>query len=166
MIVRRPSPFGEFMTVRRARNRLFDEDVFRPLRWAPGAVDGPPLQMDVTTNVDALTIEASLPGVKPEDVEITIENGILTISGRTADQRRTEEGGYLVQEIRHGSFSRSVTLPDGLEPDKATATFEHGVLSLRIPKAEEVKPRQIRITPTTEGGATRSPDVAAETAKA
>lgn len=165
-IVRRPSPFGEFMTVRQAMDRLFDEDVFRPLRWTARTVDGPSLPLDVTTSADALAIEASLPGIKPEDVEITIENQTLTISGRTADERHAEEGSYLVQEIRRGSFSRSVTLPIGLEPDKATATFEHGVLSLRIPKAAEVKPRQIRITPTTEGGATRPPEVAAETVKA
>lgn len=165
-IVRRPSPLGEFMTLRQAMDRLFDDDVFRPLRWIPGAVDGPALPLDVSTNADALVVEASLPGIKPEDVEITVENGTLTISGKTAAERRAEEGSYLVQEIRRGSFSRSVTLPNGLEPEAATATFEHGVLSLRIPKAEEVKPRQIRISPVTEASATHTVEVPAETPKA
>ena len=165
-IVRRPSPFGEFMTLRQAMDRLFDDDVFRPLRWIPGAVDGPPLPLDVTTTADALVVEASLPGIKPEDVEITVENGTLTIAGKTAGERRAEEGSYLVQEIRRGSFSRSVTLPNGLEPDRATATFEHGVLTLRIPKAEEVKPRQIRITPVTDASASRTADIPAENPKA
>jgi HSP20 family protein len=165
-IVRRPSPLGEIMSLRQAMDRLFDDDVFRPLRWIPGAVDGPALPLDVTTNKDELMVEASLPGIKPEDVEITIENGTLTISGRTADERRVEEGSYLVQEIRRGAFSRSVTLPNGLEPDKATADFEHGVLTLRIPKAEETKPRQIRISPHTEAGAVKATAVPAETSKA
>lgn len=150
-IVRRTSPVGEFMTLRQAMDRLFDDDVFRPFRWGQSVTDGPALPLDVTTSKDALTIEAALPGIKPEDVEITIENGTLTIAGRTAGERSADEGSYLVQEIRRGSFSRSVTLPDGLEFDGAAATFAHGVLSLRIPKAEQVKPRQIRISPVTDG---------------
>jgi HSP20 family protein len=149
-IVRRPSPFGEIMSLRQAMDRLFDDD-FRPLRWTTGGLDGPALPLDVTTDSDALTIEAALPGIKPEDVDITIENGTVTISGKTQDERSSAEGSYLVQEIRRGSFSRSVTLPNGLEADKASATFENGVLVLRIPKAEQVKPRQIRISPVTNG---------------
>ena len=159
-IVRRSSPFGEMMTLRQAMDRLFEDD-FRPFRFMSGGYDGPALPLDVTTDADALTIEAALPGVKPEDVDITVENGTVTISGRTAAERKAEEGSYLVQEIRRGQFSRSVTLPTGLEPDKAEATFEQGVLRLRIPKAEQVKPRQIRISPVTEGngqGASDRPD--------
>jgi HSP20 family protein len=165
-IVRRPSPLGEFMTLRQAMDHLFDDDVFRPFRWAGGSHDLPALPLDVTTSADELVVEASLPGIKPEDVEITVENGTLTISGKTADERRAEEGSYLVQEIRRGTFSRSMTLPNGLEPDKATATFEHGVLTLRIPKAEQVKPRQIRISPVTDGSASHPAEVSAGTSKA
>lgn len=161
-IIRRTSPFGELMTLRRAMDRLFDEDVFRPFTWSPSIFEGRVLPLDVTTSKDAVVIEASLPGVKPEAVSITVENGTLTITGQTADEHRTEDGSYLVQEIRRGEVSRSVTLPDGLEPDKATATFEHGMLTLRIPKAEEVKPRQIRISPLTDA----TPAVPAEGSKA
>jgi len=110
----------------------------------------------VTTDNDKLTIEAALPGVRPDDVDITIENGTVSISGKTATERSGEEGSYLVQEIRRGSFSRSVSLPTGLEPDKATASFENGVLRLEIPKAEQVKPRQIKITPVSNGHADRT----------
>ena len=163
-IVRRPSPLGEFMSLRQAMDRLFDDDVFRPFRWT-SALERPGLPLDVTTTHDELLVEASLPGIKPEDVEITIENGTLTITGKTADQRKAEEGSYLVQEIRRGSFSRSMTLPNGLEPDRASATFEHGVLTLRIPKAEQVKPRQIRISPVTESTASRTAEVPAEASK-
>jgi HSP20 family protein len=152
-VMRRPSPFGEMMTLRQAMDRLFDDDYLRPMRWLSGGLDGPALPLDVTTDADALTIEAALPGIKPDDVDITVENGTVTISGRTAAERNAEEGSYLVQEIRRGTFSRSVTLPTGLEADRAEATFEHGILRLRIQKAEQVKPKQIKITPVTEGSA-------------
>lgn len=154
-IVRRPSPFGELMTLHQAMDSLFDED-HRPFRWLSGGVDGPALPLDVTTSDDTLTIEAALPGIKPEDVDITVENDTVRISGKTATERTAEEGSYVLQEIRRGNFSRSVTLPTGLEPDKATATFEHGILRLEIPKAEQVKPRQIRISPVSDGNGRRA----------
>lgn len=160
-LVRRPSPFGELMTLRQAMDHLFDDN-FRPSRWLSGGLDGPALPLDVTTDADRLTIEAALPGMKPEDVDITVENGTVTISGKTGEERKAEEGSYVLQEIRRGSFSRSVTLPNGLEPDKASATFENGILRLEIPKAEQVKPRQIRISPVSNGRGERTSDQPAE----
>ena len=161
-IVRRPSRFGELMTLRSAMDRLFDDDFLRPMRWGMDTFDGPALPLDVTTDSDAVTVEAALPGIKPEDVDITVENGTLTISGTTAEARGGDEGSYLVQEIRRGTFSRSMTLPNGLEPDKADATFENGILRLRIPKAEQVKPRQIKIAPVTESNGREPSDKPAE----
>jgi HSP20 family protein len=149
-IVRRPSPFGELLSLRRAMDRLIDDDFFRPLAWNGDA--GTPA-LDVSTTPDALVVEAALPGVKPEEVDVTVENGTLTIRGETRSERQEGEGEYLVREIRRGSFARAVTLPSGLEPDKATASFENGVLRLRIPKAEEIKPRQIKISPTIDANA-------------
>ncbi len=160
-IARRPSPFGEMLTLRQAMDRLFDDD-FRPARWLSGGPDGPALPLDVTTDANTLTIEAALPGIKPDDVDITVENGTVTISGKTADERTADEGAYVLQEIRRGNFSRSVTLPTGLEPDKARATFENGILRLEIPKAEQVKPRQIKISTVSNGHAERSIDAPAE----
>jgi HSP20 family protein len=149
-IARRPSPFGELLSLRQAMDRLFEDSFVRPGAWGDGGSDfGLPL--DVSTSADELVIEASLPGAKPDEVEITVENGTLTIRGETASERRDEDGGYVVREIRRGSFGRSVNLPTGLEADKAEATFENGILTLRIPKAEQVKPKQIRISPTTNG---------------
>lgn len=144
-IVRRPSPFGELVSLRQAMDRLFEDSfVRRPLN---GAFDGVGLPLDVRSTTDALVVEAALPGFAPDDVEITVEDGTLTIRGDYRDERSEGEGETLVSEIRRGSVSRSVALPSGLEPDKTTAGFENGVLTLRIPKAEAVKPRQIRITP-------------------
>jgi HSP20 family protein len=160
-LVRRPSPFGELLTLRQAMDRLFDDDI-RPSRWLSGGLDGPALPLDVTTDADHLTIEAALPGIRPEDVDITVENGTVTISGKTTEERKAEEGSYVLQEIRRGSFSRSVTLPTGLEPDKANATFENGILRLEIPKAEQVKPRQIKISAVSNGSSERTGDKPAE----
>ncbi len=163
-LTRRPSPFGELMTLRQAMDRLFDDTMFRPFTGFAGT-EYARLPLDVRTTADALLVEASLPGVKPEDVEITVENGTLTIKAEDSVERSTEEGGWLVREIGRGSVMRSVSLPTGLEADKAEATFEHGVLKLRIPKAEQVKPRQIRITPVTEGNGHRTQERLADPAK-
>jgi HSP20 family protein len=162
-IVRRPSPFGELLSLRSAMDRLFEDSFVRPRPWGGIFDGGPGLPLDVTATADEIRVEASLPGVKPEDVEITVESGTLTISGQSGEERREESGDYLLQEIRRGSFSRSVALPTGLEPDKATATFENGILILRIPKAEQVKPRQIRISPTTDVPASPTPGEARPT---
>jgi HSP20 family protein len=134
-------------------DRLFEDSFVRPSAISDGGSQyGFPL--DVTSSKDALVVEAALPGINPDDVEITVENGTLNIRGESNSERTTGEGENLVREIRRGSVSRVIALPNGLEPDKATATFEHGMLTLRIPKAEAVKPRQIRITPTVDGHST------------
>jgi len=162
-IVRRNSPFGELMSLRSAMDRLFEDSFVRPQLWTGGLDGAGLLPMDVSTTADDMVIQASLPGWKPEDVEIAVEGRTLTISGQTRQEREdtaADQGdgqGFLVREIRRGSFSRSLTLPEGVEPDKATAAFENGILTLRIPKAEQAKPRQIRISPVTNGTASSSP---------
>jgi HSP20 family protein len=148
---RRPSPFSDFVTLRQAMDRLFDDTVFRPLTYSGSDVSR--LSLDVRTTPDALFVEAALPGFAPEDVDITVENGTLTIRAEDRSERGGEEQGWVVREISRGSVMRTVTLPTGLEPDRAEATFEHGLLKLRIPKAEQVKPRQIRISPVSGGEA-------------
>ena len=159
-IVRRPSPFGELMSLRSAMDRLFEDSFVR--RGQLFDTTSATLPLDVTRTADALVVEAALPGIKPEDVEITVEDGTLSIRGEYHDERREGEGESLVSEIRRGTVSRSVSLPTGLEPDKATATFEHGVLTLRIPKAESVKPRQIRISPAIEGQAAETKSIGSD----
>jgi HSP20 family protein len=150
-IARRPSPFGELLSLRQAMDRLFEDSFVRPGSWGNGSAEGLAHPLDVSTTNEELVIEAALPGVRPEDVEITVEDGTLTIRGQMSTERAHDEGDYLVREIRRGTFSRSLSLPSGLEPDKAQATFDNGMLKLRVPKAEQVKPRQIRINTTVDG---------------
>lgn len=152
MLVRRPSPYDELLSLRQAMDRLFDNDFSGPfVRLARGERNLRPMPLDVRTDADSLTIEASLPGIRPEDVEITIEGGTMTLSTSAEEERTEEEGSYLVREIRRGAVTRSIALPEGLEADKASATFENGMLTLHIPRAEQVKPRRIKISPTSEG---------------
>jgi len=153
-LVRRTSPLGELVSLRQAMDRLFEDSFVRPRSWAFGSLDRYSLPVDVTDSSDAIAVEASLPGFKPEDVDITIENGVLRINAETRSERHEGEGQTLVREIRRGRVSRTIALPNGIEADKATASFEDGVLLLQIPKAEALKPRQIRITPTTHDPST------------
>jgi HSP20 family protein len=143
-IVRRSGPFGDLVSLRQAMDRLFEDSFVSPRPWGSGNDQLVP--MDVYTSDDEVTVQAVLPGVRPEEVDITVEGSTLTISGDTSQEATGKEGSLVLQEIRRGRFMRTLSLPAGLEPDKATATFEDGMLTLRIPKAEETKPRQIRIT--------------------
>jgi HSP20 family protein len=142
IIRRSSSPLSSLVTLRQAVDDLFDDGFVTSRSWGAGQI----VKMDVYTTADEFVVEASMPGVSPEQAEITVEGNTLTISGETRSSRQEEEGSAILREISRGSFTRSLTLPAGLEPDKATATFEDGLLTLRIPKAEQVKPRQIKIT--------------------
>lgn len=144
MTLIRRGPFGDLLSLRQAMDRLFEESFVNPRTWQLG--DEQPVPVDVYASDDEFVVQAILPGIKPEDVEITVEGTTLTISGDTTVTAEDKEGSLLLQEIRRGRFMRTLSLPAGLEPDKAKATFEDGVLTLRIPKAEQLKPRQIKIT--------------------
>ena len=147
--IRRANPFGDLLSLRQAMDRLFEESFVNPT-WQFG--EGQIVPLDVHQDEDAVTVVAQLPGVKPEDVEITVEGETLTIAGDTTRKSTEDAGQALLQEIRRGKFMRTLTLPVGLEADKATATFEDGVLTLRIPKAEAAKPRQIKISSGAHNG--------------
>jgi HSP20 family protein len=146
-IIRRTSPRTELMSFRDAVDRLFDDTAFRPLAWG-----GPEarLPLDITSSEDAITIEAALPGIHPEDVEITVHQDTLTIGVREQAERETQEGERVYRELRRSSGSRTLTLPNGLDTENASATFENGMLRLSIPRAEAAKPRQIPISSITD----------------
>ncbi len=129
-------------------DRLFDDSFVRPgFGWiAPrGAAE---LAIDVYETKDDVLVKAALPGVKPEQVHVTITGDTLSIRGETSEENEVKEENYIRKERRLGSFYRSVVLPSGIKADKADATFENGVLTLKIPKAEETKPKTIKVKTT------------------
>jgi len=145
MAIERWQPFSELMSLRQAMDKLFEDSFVRPSRAlaALGEVTVPALDVYQTPN--EVVMKATLPGLKPEDVSIDITGETLTIKGETKAEQKIKKEDYLYQERRYGAFSRSVVLPSGLKPDKAEATMEDGVLTLTIPKAEEVKPKAIKV---------------------
>ena len=103
------------------------------------------LALDVAEKGDVFTVKASLPGISPDDLNVTLEDNVLTIQGETKEDETIEEGNYHIRERRYGSFSRSVRFPVPVEGDKVEAEYENGVLTLTIPKAEAVKPKRIAV---------------------
>ena len=145
LAIERWQPFSELMSLRQAMDRLFEDSYVRPTRLLSltGEIIAPAL--DVYQTTDELVVKATLPEVKPGDVEIEITGDTLTIKGESKAKQEVKKEDYLYQERRYGSFSRSIVLPGGIKTDKAEATMEDGVLSLSIPKAEEVKPKAIKV---------------------
>lgn len=143
------SPFKGFMDVQSEMDRMFDEMLRgtpwrsrgqRPERaaWAPA--------IDAFSRDGDLVIRAELPGVKQEDVDITVANGLLTISGRSKDEHEEQHGGYYVRERHRGSFRRSVTLPEGIDESKIHARFTDGVLEVTVDGATVIEePKRIQI---------------------
>ena len=101
--------------------------------------------IDVVQRDQDLVVRAELPGARPEDVDITVHNGVLTISGRIQEEREEERGGYLVRERRTGSFRRSLHLPQDVDENEINARFENGVLEVTIPGAAAQEPRRIQV---------------------
>lgn len=138
-------PFRDVLSLRSAMDRLFEDSFVTPrLGWlAPTGAAG--FAMDVYETRDQVVVKAALPGIKPEQAQVTISGNTLTIRGEAKEEKEIKEENYICKERHFGSFARSVTLPDGLQVDKAEATFENGVLTLKIPKTEEVKPKTIKV---------------------
>ena len=117
--------------------RFFDEGFSADVNFLPA--------LDVRQDKDNVIVEASLPGIDPEKVDISVENDVLTISGQTEEKKEVKREDYYRKEIREGSFSRSVILPMGVKADQAEAKYEKGILTINLPKAEEAKPKKIAI---------------------
>ena len=143
MTMQRWDPWSEMLTLREAMNQLLQDSYVRPIGAGGQTANAPAL--DVFEDADNIEVSASLPGLRPEDVDITIQGDMLTIKGQSKAQAERKQGSYLVREQRSGAFFRSIQLPVMVDANKAQAQFEHGVLHLTLPKAESTKPRQIRI---------------------
>jgi len=107
-------------------------------RWLPA--------MDLVETDDHFVLRADLPGLSEDDVDVTLENDVLTVSGQRKAETETREKGYYRVERASGSFRRSLSLPEGVDPDAIEANFDKGVLEVRIPKPEQRKPRKVAIT--------------------
>jgi HSP20 family protein len=140
-------PVRDMVSLRDAMDRLFEESFVRPRGAWPTLTGGEQtLALDVYETDDDLVVEASLPGVKPEEVDISIVGNTLIIKGEHEEKHeKQEEGKYYSRERRYGAFQRSMSLPVDVNADKAQATFEDGVLKLSLPKAEEAKPKRIEV---------------------
>ena len=104
------------------------------------------IPLDAVEEGDDLLVRASVPGVKPEDIEVTIEDGILSIKGETTEEHEVKAGEYLMRERRSWSFHRSVRLPDTVDADKAETGYANGVLTIKLPKVEAKKAKRLEVT--------------------
>lgn len=134
-------PFDELTTLRNRMDRLWSrmtvEDEPALANWSPTA--------DVVETKDDIVIKAELPGIEAKNVDVQIENGVLSIQGERNAEKDTEEKGFRRIERSYGSFFRSFALPPNVEAEKIAATFMNGVLEVRLPKKEEAKPRSIKV---------------------
>jgi HSP20 family protein len=132
-------PFRDIGAVRdevdRVFGRAFGERLART--WTPA--------LDVLETTDAIVLTAEVPGLKAEDIDVEFDDNVLTISGERAFQEASEDGAYHRIERAYGTFSRSVTLPRGIKADEVSADVAEGVLTVTVPKADEVKPRKISV---------------------
>ncbi len=144
MSIMRWDPFREMVSLREVMNRLFEDSFVRPATWLE-PFEGAQLAVDVMETKDDVVLKASLPGIKPDDIDISLTGDMLTIRGEFKAEQKTEEANFVRQERRHGKFERALTLPTQVVGDKARAEFENGVLTLTLPKAEDVKPKTIKV---------------------
>jgi len=136
-------PFREMVNLRNTVDRLFDttlndlDSTTQPMTWG--------LALDVVEQDDAFLVKASVPGINPDDLEITFTDNTLTIKGSTKSENETKDSHYHLRERRYGSFARSITLGSRIKGDAIQAKYEDGVLTLTLPKSEEVKAKRIQI---------------------
>jgi HSP20 family protein len=145
MTIVRWEPLRELGTLQSEMNRLFNTVFEGPTNGAQGAMRRWMPAMDLLESGDDFVLRADLPGMSEDDVNIELEDSTLTISGERKAEHETEDGGFYRVERATGAFSRSLTLPKGVDAEAVTAHFDRGVLEVRIPKPQERKPRRISI---------------------
>ena len=137
-------PAREMMTLREAMDRLFDDAFTRPLSVRDGwSMASPAIDMYQTDN--EVVVRASIPGIKAEEVQINVTGELLTLKGEARQEEDRQERSWHIREQRFGSFERSIVLPTDVKSDQAEAVFENGILTITLPKADEVKPKTINI---------------------
>ncbi len=155
--MQRWDPFSDLRQMQNTMDRMWR----RMGTSARNTEDSPEMEawavpLDVTRQGENAVIRASMPGVSPEDIQVSIEDNVLTIKGHSAKEVQDEGETYLMRERRTGSFHRALRLPDSVDPDKVEPRYEHGVLTITVPKAEAKRARQLQVqvgTPLGDGGA-------------
>jgi HSP20 family protein len=138
-------PFAEFSGLRRAMDRVFED--FAPARtWRNGEATELTFPIDLYETDDAVVVKAVLPGIKPEEVDISVQGDALTIKGETRHEQETKSENWYRREIRYGAFSRMIPLPVRVSYDKADAKFKDGLLTVTLPKAEEAISKTIKVS--------------------
>ena len=131
-------------SLRQAMDSLFEDAFVRPTRfWPVARMEEPAVDMYQTDK--EVVVKASMPGIKAEDVDISVTGDMLSISGETCEEQEVKEENYFRREMRCGSFSRTLQIPVPVKVEKAEAVFEDGVLKLTMPKVEEVKPKRVTV---------------------
>jgi HSP20 family protein len=144
-------PRREALALREAFDRMFDEPFeFRfPQMWRLDQLEP---RVDLAEDEGDYIVKASIPGVKPEDVEVTLQHNVLSVKGEAKEEKEIKEESYHMRERRYGSFMRSLTLPTEVKADEIEAKHENGVLTVRLPKAEADKPKKITVKVTSTNG--------------
>lgn len=136
-------PVREMMTLREAMDRLFDDAFTRPINLRDGGWSAPAVDMYQTD--DEVVVKVALPGFKADEVQINVTSDVLTLRGELKQQEEQKDKAWHIREHGWSSFERSIALPTDVTADKANADFENGVLTITLPKAEEVKPKTISV---------------------
>ena len=148
MTIERWDPFSEMLSLRDAMNRLLEESFVWPSQataLAPGRMG---LPIDLRETEDQYVLEAALPGVKPEDIDVSVQGNQLRIQAELKQDEEKKGERYHFRERRYGQFQRSIALPTNVKPDQVACEFQGGVLTVTLPKVEEARPRRIQISGT------------------
>ena len=138
MVLQRRDPFRNLRRIENTMDRFWrGSGTYEAAGWA--------VPLDVVQDGDSIVIHGTLPGVKAEDIGVTIDDGVLEIKAESKADHEQQNGNYVVRERRAGKFHRVVRLPDSVDADKAETLYEDGVLTVTIPKSEDAKPRRIQI---------------------
>ena len=135
-----------FMDLSSTMDRLFEEGFSRPWRFLRGIEETQSFPVEVSETDGDVEVRASLPGVKAEDIDVTVNDDVLMIKAESRQQSEEKQKNYYRQELRYGMMQRAITLPGHVETDRAEARFENGMLHLRLPKSETERPKQIHVS--------------------
>ncbi|HVB34208.1 MAG TPA: Hsp20/alpha crystallin family protein [Patescibacteria group bacterium] len=141
--ISRRDPFNDISKIQEQMNRFLGGSFLGRANdsslttWAP--------EVDIHETEDALVLEVDLPGIEEKDLDIRVENNMLTVRGDRKFEKKVSEENYLRVERAYGSFSRSFSLPQTIDPDSIRADYRNGVLTIRVPKREEAKPKQVKV---------------------